>query len=155
MRRHVYFYTHIAPPCEEAVQQLLGDPARWLPPPAEPDDGGWRVLLHADGVLPVGLASRSAWVSLRAASVSAQRLLLPLTWQAAERGTLFPVLEADLGLEALDELGCHLSFMGTYRPPLSVVGGAADALHGHRVAEATVRRFVLDIADRLTRVEAL
>ncbi len=154
MRRHVYFYTHITPPCQDAVDRLVGDPALWLPPPAEPDDEGWEILLHAEGVLPVGLATRPARVILGEASVARDRLLLPLMWQAAERGSLFPVLHADLALEALGDSGCHLSLMGSYRPPLSVVGGAADALHGHRVAEATVRRFVLDVADRLTSVGA-
>jgi hypothetical protein len=39
--------------------------------------------------------------------------------------------------------------MGSYRPPLSVVGEVGDKLIGHRVAEACVRRFVLDVAERL------
>ena len=153
--RHVYYYTHIGAPCDESAERLAGDPARWLPLPAEQDGAGWHVLLHAEGALPASLATRSANVTVGESIFSGQRLLVPLAWQAAERGTLFPVLQADLGLEALDDTGCHLSLMGTYRPPLSVVGGAADALHGHRVAEATVRRFVLDVASRLASVEAL
>ena len=153
MRRHVYYYTHVAPSCEQAAEWLAGDPARWLPAPAEPDSDGWEVVLHAEGVLPVGLATRSACVCVGKPTHSEQRLLVPVAWQAVGRESHFPVLQADLGLEALGDSGCHLSLMGTYRPPLSVVGGAADALHEHRVAEATVRGFLLDVADRLMSVD--
>lgn len=150
MRRHVYFYTHVPEPFEAAAGTLAAAPSRWLPPPAEANGEGWRVALYAEGALPPRLARRVATVSLEEPVVDDERLLMPLSWQAVEWEPLFPVLRADLALDALGGLGCHLSLMGTYRPPLSVVGGAADALHGHRVAEAVIRRFVLDVADRVT-----
>lgn len=60
-----------------------------------------------------------------------------------------PVLDCDLELTGLGERSCQLALVGTYRPPLSVVGAAADRLVGHRIAEAVVRTFVLAVADRL------
>jgi hypothetical protein len=149
MRRHLYFYTHIPQPFEAAATLLAGSPTGWLPEPATARDGGWEVQLRAEGALPERVAERSAVVVAGDPLVDTDRLLLPLSWQATTKEQLFPVFAGDLGLDALDGVGCHLSLMGTYRPPLSVVGGAGDALLGHRVAEAVVRRFVLDVAQRI------
>ena len=149
MQRHVYFYTHVPTPFEPTAGVLAGDPARWLPLPAREDGDAWQVVLRAEGALPARLAEHPAAVSLGAAAVSDGRLLRALSWHSSQREQVFPVLTADLGLDALEGDGSHLSLMGTYRPPLSVVGGAGDVLLGHRVAEAVVRRFVLDVADRL------
>ena len=46
--------------------------------------------------------------------------------------------------EACDET--QLDFSGQYEPPLGAVGDAVDALVGHRIAEASVHRFVTDVA---------
>jgi hypothetical protein len=40
----------------------------------------------------------------------------------------------------------QLDLHGFYLAPFGVLGGAFDALAGHRVAEASVRRFVEDVA---------
>lgn len=165
MPRHVYYYELLATPFEDAARTLAGDPRGWLPEPAEPWGEAWLVDLRADGALPGGLAKRRAVVrvgqvperSLATAegdvadNGQAKGLLRPVRWEAAEASEVFPVLSADLELDALQGDGCQLSLMGTYRPPLSVVGEATDRLLGHRVAEATVRRFVLDVAARLAR----
>jgi hypothetical protein len=149
MRRHLYFYTHILQPFDRAAALLAGSPGSWLPEPATAFDGGWEVVLRAEGALPERLAERAAAVATGEPLVDPHRLLLPLSWQATSREQLFPVFSGDLQLDALEGAGCHLSLMGTYRPPLSVVGGAGDAILGHRVAEAVVRRFVLDVAARI------
>jgi hypothetical protein len=39
--------------------------------------------------------------------------------------------------------------MCRYRPPAGLLGGLGDALLGHRIAEAAVRNFVMDLAARL------
>jgi hypothetical protein len=149
MQRHLYFYTHISRPYPAVAELLAGEPGLWLPAPAEANGVGWQVLLRADGALPARLAERLAKVSTEPPTVNGRRLLRAVSWQATTKEQLFPVLHADLELDELPATGCHLSLMGTYRPPLSVVGGAGDAIIGHRVAEAVVRRFVLDVAERV------
>jgi hypothetical protein len=72
-----------------------------------------------------------------------------ISWRSALAERLLPALEAELVLAPLEGHGCQLSLLGSYRPPLSVVGAAGDRLVGQRVAEACVRRFVLAVADRL------
>ncbi len=165
MPRHVYYYELLATPFGEAATALAGDPRHWLPEPAEPSGEAWLVDLRADGALPGSLARRRGIVRVGPvperslpiddgqATTNGQGagLLRPVRWEAADVSEVFPVLSADLELAALQGGGCQLSLMGTYRPPLSVVGEATDRLLGHRVAEATVRRFVLDVAARLAR----
>lgn len=151
MRRHVYFYTYLDHDFAGLQRVLAGDPARWLPVPAAPDDDGWVVDLNARGVLPAALAQHTARVRVGAAGPGGHgpALLRSVSWQSTTAERLLPVLEGDLELTSLDGCGCQLSMMGSYRPPLSVVGEAGDRLLGHRLAEACVRRFVLDVGARL------
>lgn len=150
MRRHVYFYTHLEPAYAAVAPVLGGDPAEWLPPPAELTEGGWRVRLHADGALPQPMIAHEALVRLGSADDNeASGLLRSIGWQSASMDRLVPALDGDLELVSLEGQGCQLSLMGSYRPPLSVIGDAGDRLFGHRVAEACVRRLVLDVAERL------
>jgi hypothetical protein len=60
-----------------------------------------------------------------------------------------PVLSAhELGADdrPLTATETHLDFLGRYDPPLGVVGDAMDALVGRRIAEASVHRFIGDLA---------
>lgn len=150
MRRHVYYYTLIATAFDNASALIEGDPAVWLPAGSGRHEGGWEVPLRADGALAGSLDTVAAIVAVGPTVRHGSQLMRSISWQSASATRIFPKLDADLALDSLEGAGCHLSLMGTYRPPLSVVGGAADMLYGHRVAEACVRRFVLDIADRLT-----
>lgn len=152
MRRHVYYYTLVPTPFVEASGVLEDGPARWLPPPAAARDGAWEVALRADGALPAGVDRVMALVTVGPTVVHGSQMLRSVSWQSAAAEALFPKLDADLALDRLGGEGCHFSLIGSYRPPLSVVGGAGDRLYGHRVAEACVRRFVLDVADRLATV---
>lgn len=149
-RRHLSWFTYLDAPAAEAIRLFDADPSVWLPAAAEACHDGWRVQLDATGALPAALGRRDAIVRVGPTSAGADGARRGLTWRAVTLDRLFPVLDADLELVKLHGGGCQLTLMGTYRPPLSVVGGIAEGLLGHRVAEACVRRFVLDIADRLT-----
>ncbi len=153
MRSIVYYYTHIEQPFTASAALLGRDPGRWLPAPARAMADAvtpeWVVTLHAEGAMPQPLADHPALVRLGPASQTSTTLLRSIAWRSASAQLLTPVLEADLSLTSLDGYGCQLSLMGSYRPPLAVAGAAGDRLLGHRVAEACVRRFVLELADRL------
>jgi hypothetical protein len=51
-----------------------------------------------------------------------------------------------LAIYPLTSTETQLDFLGRYDPPLGLVGEAMDAIVGHRIAEASVHRFVTDIA---------
>jgi hypothetical protein len=74
-----------------------------------------------------------------------------LAWKAVEGEGLFPSMSADLALSPMTFAETRLEFEGTYRPPLAGVGKAFDAVVGHRIAEATVHRFVNDVIEQIRR----
>lgn len=152
MRRHLYFYTLVESPPEAAKQRLAGDPSLWLPAPAMPSAAGWQVALHAQGALPRAVSHHLVDVELGTAFGGSERLLRPVRWRSASAPGLFPVFDGDLELVGLSGGESQLTLVGTYRPPLSVAGAVGDALLGHHVAEACVRRFVLDVATRMAGV---
>lgn len=74
---------------------------------------------------------------------------LNLEWEAAKSPRLFPIMKAELAIYPLTGKETQLDFQGHYDPPLGPLGSAMDALVGHRIAEASVQRFVDDVADYL------
>ena len=72
-----------------------------------------------------------------------------LGWTAASATALFPSMEATLSIYALSAHETQIDLHGRYRPPMGIVGNALDSLVGHRVAQASVLRFVQDIATRI------
>lgn len=76
-------------------------------------------------------------------------LEIPVHWKSAERAALFPVMNAQLDVYPLTATETQLDFHGQYDPPLGVLGSAMDAAVGHRIAEASVHRFVSEVAHYL------
>jgi hypothetical protein len=74
---------------------------------------------------------------------------IPIEWSAAQRAALFPTMDAELSVYPLTATETQLDFLGRYEPPLGIVGGALDAMAGHRIAEASVHRLVADVGNYL------
>jgi len=74
---------------------------------------------------------------------------LELEWQAAAMPGLFPMMKAKLSVYPLTATETQLDFAGVYEPPLGPLGGLLNAAGGHRIAEASVHRFVNAVAERL------
>jgi hypothetical protein len=79
---------------------------------------------------------------------------LQLEWAAAGSPRLFPLMKGELAIYPLTATETQLDFSGRYEPPLGALGSAVDAVAGHRVAEASVHRFLTDVADYLRRALA-
>ena len=71
---------------------------------------------------------------------------LYLEWQAATLPGLFPLMKAELSIYPLTPTETQLDFLGVYQPPFGAVGKAMNAIVAHRIAEASVHRFVSDVA---------
>jgi hypothetical protein len=88
-------------------------------------------------------------------NTQAERALrVGLEWEAATAPRLFPVMRGRLSAYPLSATETQLDFEGRYEPPLGPLGGALDSLVGHRVAEASVHRFVMDVAGHLRKALA-
>jgi hypothetical protein len=74
---------------------------------------------------------------------------LQLEWKAAKAPGLFPLMKAELTVYPLTATETQLDFSGRYEPPLGWLGTAVDAAVGHRIAEASVHRFVAEVAQYL------
>ena len=149
MRRPVYDHTFQSVPFDHAVGVLRTDPGLWLPEPARPTDDGWIVTMRASGLLPA--PEVDALVAVELPTVDRETLFVrPITWRAAVADRLFPTLTADLEIEPVNGGAIRFALVGSYRPPISVVGSAADRLVGHHIAEAVVRAFLEAVAERLT-----
>jgi hypothetical protein len=75
--------------------------------------------------------------------------LIKLRWKAARVPALFPSMDAQLIVYPLSKDETQIELHGRYTPPLGPVGNALDSLVGHRVADASVHRFVTDVASLL------
>lgn len=71
---------------------------------------------------------------------------IDLTWRSRRSPGLFPELTGALSAYALTPQETQIELAGTYDPPLGLFGQAIDALAMHRIAEASVQRFVSDVA---------
>ncbi len=74
---------------------------------------------------------------------------LDLTWKSKRRPGLFPELTGSLWAYALSSRETQLELIGSYDPPLGLLGDAIDAIALHRIAEESVRRFITDVASYL------
>lgn len=76
-------------------------------------------------------------------------IAVPIRWEAAVLGALFPVLDGTLVFSRLGAARTRLELEASYRPPMDAVGELLDRTLLHRVAEATVRSFLQRMADSL------
>jgi len=76
---------------------------------------------------------------------------MQIEWEAATMPRLFPLMKAEITVYPLTATETQLDFQGLYEPPLGPLGKAMNAIVGHRIAEASVHRFVEDVARYLRR----
>lgn len=74
---------------------------------------------------------------------------LQLEWEAASLPRFFPLMNGELSVYALTSSETQLDFCGVYKPPFGPVGKTMNAVVGHRIAEASVHRFIVDVAEYL------
>jgi hypothetical protein len=82
-------------------------------------------------------------------SASTPTTRLTLEWEAAKMRRLFPLMKGELFVYPLTATETQLDFSGVYKPPFGSVGKTVNAIVGHRIAEASVHRFVSDVAGYL------
>jgi hypothetical protein len=107
---------------------------------------------YGPGLTHVGVAGVSKLVRVQVRELAWTDLSagLAVRWEATgPGGGLFPVLDADLKL-APDGKGTVLTMTGSYRPPFGSLGEALDRAVLRRVAAATIRTFVAQVAAQIT-----
>jgi hypothetical protein len=79
-------------------------------------------------------------------AISMPSTALQLEWEAETMPQLFPLMKGELRIYPLTATETQLDFSGIYEPPFGTVGKAMNAVVGHRIAEASVHRFLSDVA---------
>ena len=130
---------------------------RWLAEAsAAAYDGAVTGLLR---VGPAGFATaKLVRVSLLDPVYRDEVMTVGLRWEATgPAGSLFPVLDANISILPGQDEGtadgkqtARLALTGSYRPPLGRLGAALDQVALHRVATATIRALLQDVAAALT-----
>jgi hypothetical protein len=72
-----------------------------------------------------------------------------LRWEAAKTPVLFPLMQARLEAWPIGPCETLVELAGEYKPPLGILGGAADAMFGHRLAEASVATFLENVLSQI------
>jgi len=80
---------------------------------------------------------------------SSPRTRLTIEWAATKSPGLFPLMKAQLAIYPLTATETQLDFSGSYEPPMGWLGSAVDAVAGHKIAEASVHRFMNQVAEYL------
>ncbi|MGO8874167.1 MAG: hypothetical protein ACLQNG_00155 [Acidimicrobiales bacterium] len=116
-----------------------------------------------EAVAPMLLDAGHDWRSVAARSAAHQRfevligdprqtgmaVIVPIRWEPVAFERLLPMLDADIELLDLGDGHCRLSMSGRYQVPLAQLGATLDRLAMHRLAEASVRRFLSEISETL------
>ncbi|HXX67969.1 MAG TPA: hypothetical protein VEK07_12335 [Polyangiaceae bacterium] len=107
--------------------------------------------LHVAGI-EIGVDVRVFVQRIREQNAASGELVatrLELSWEAAHMPALFPVMLAEVTARPLSPTETQLDVDGCYWPPLGPIGAIIDAVGGHRIAEATVHRFLTDLAAQI------
>jgi len=78
-------------------------------------------------------------------------LRLELSWDAMKNPKLFPSMLAELVATPLSDAETRVEIQGAYWTPMGAAGAVFDAAVGHRLAEAVLRRFLVDLVEQLRR----
>jgi hypothetical protein len=144
------------PEHHERVEHVLTDaPRAWLPGIAT------EANLHGDRLLAeVGVGekvriAREVTIDLGTPMRLPTKTIIPLRWTATGVLGLFPSLDADLEIAPLGHDRCQLSMSARYVPPLGSLGRAIDRTVLFRVAEATIKNFLDQVRDNISREVSL
>jgi hypothetical protein len=134
------------------VETLLERAGAWLPMVVADANQHGQALLTRVGMSaaePAEAPARGWLVELGRAVRFPSKLALPISWRPASEPGLLPALEAEIEVGTLGPGDTQLSINGRYTPPRWLAGTTADRLLLHRVAEATLKRFLDEVASRL------
>lgn len=99
---------------------------------------------------PGGLLAKEVVVGIGEPKMSRRGVVIPVRWRATGAEALFPRLEGELQVLAVDDRRTSLRLQATYRPPLGTIGDLMDRLVLARLARATVADWVERIAEWVT-----
>jgi hypothetical protein len=157
-RKNIRCYGYVVRPYEQVRSLLYREPLQLLQRATNSASARARALLAS---LKVDLAGIEIGIDVRA---HVRRVhdeegvagLSPVTrvdlgWEAARAPAFFPLMAARLSAWPITSTETQVELDGDYEPPFGAVGGALDAVLGHRIAEASVDRLLQDVLEQIRR----
>lgn len=153
MKRSVYQLDVVDLPYREVAAVLCGEPSALIAPRD-------LIQVHAANRLTVALDAHFAafCVSCRASvefgpyteiDNALQVCTQQVRWQAIEHPKWFPTWKGEFEAVPRDDGRTQLGFVGAYVPPAGAIGGLADTVVLHRVAEGALRSFFQNALNQL------
>ena len=134
---------------EDVAHALARDPREWLPGLAKRANHQGDMLLAEVGFGEVVRIKRTVVVELGDSVRSGSKIVFPLRWVASGASGLFPSLDADLEVAPLRPGRTQLAMSARYDPPFGAMGRAIDRAVLSRVAEATLKDFLDQVAEMI------
>ncbi len=123
-------FLHVPFPFEQLAERLRDPSAPWLDQLAE-------------------AAPNRYTITTGEPRETSNTITVPMEWMPSSLDRLLPRMEADIQLSPLDHSFSRLGISGRYYPPLASLGLTIDRVALHRVAEASVRKFLLGLENAL------
>lgn len=147
----VHDFAYIDVPAGVVRARFVGGPDAWLDSMAShaaAQGDALRLRLGPHGTR--GALTKRIVVEVGHPLARAGATLIPLTWRATGVSALFPMFSGDIEVAALGGAETVVSIWGQYEPPLGALGEALDRFGLHRIAEASVRSFLQELAQSFT-----
>jgi len=151
VRMFARYFVEIAGDRDRIERVLIDAPETWLPTLATPANLRGDRLLADVGFGDEVRIARTVTLQVGDVIRTPGRSTIPVGWSASGPAGLFPALDADLEVAALENGRCQLAISARYEPPLGAVGRAIDRALLSRVAEATLKDFLDRVRDGIAR----
>lgn len=138
-------------PAGSISDRICGD-GRWMAPLAtKATEDGSAVIVRIGPTPAAAAVGPKVRILLGTCRQRGASTAVAIRWEATELRAVFPVLDGDLVVAALDATTSRVSLQASYRPPLGRLGDKVDHALMHRLAQATVRSFLARVAETLER----
>ncbi len=145
-------FVQVELPFDEIRARVLADPRAVIESSAAAAyRHGERLSLRLTPMIGHPRFGKAIVVDLATPYERADQLVVPMHWWAPGATRLYPHLDGDLEFAPLGSMSMQITLMGSYDPPLGFVGRRADVMLLHRVAEASIRSFLLSVSRNLER----
>jgi len=100
------------------------------------------------GLPNVGEFAREVTVTVGEADRKRSLTRIPISWRVPH-SEAFPVFQGFFEIQPLSSYDVQIALLGYYHAPFGTIGAAFDAVLGRRIAEATIRHLVEEIAAQI------
>jgi hypothetical protein len=137
---------------DQVEEAILRDPQAWVPDVAERANRRGDTLLADIGFGEGHRVTRLVRIELGSPIHLSTKTVIPVRWTPTGGAGLFPTLDADLEIAALDPDHVQLAMNARYVPPMGRLGRAIDRAVLYRITEATLKDFLDRVGESVRRL---